>query len=151
MNSSQKPFLWELEEPEAIISEGDLEFLAERTRNNLYSFIIGKFVEANESRGLTNAKLARRIGYDPARLSRVLGAPGNWTIKTVSDLLAGIAAEELDPASSSLIGHAPRNYRGQDVAPDTSASYASENSQIQIRTPALGQKPFTEAKMAFTQ
>jgi len=154
VNSSQKkPFLWELEDPEAVIPEGKLEFLAERTRNNLYSFIILKFLEAKGSSGLSNAKLARRIGYDPARLSRVLGAPGNWTIKTVSDLLVGIAAEELEPASSSLVEHTPRNYRGQDIAPATyspSGTGKSEISHGESRTPALGQKSSTKAEMALS-
>ena len=111
--SQLKHFLSELEELEARIPEGKLEYLRERTRNNLYSFIIRKFLEQKKEAGLTNAKLAHRLGYDPGRLSRLLGAPGNWTISTVSDLLAGIAGEELSAGSKSLLDQAPRNDRGQ--------------------------------------
>lgn len=108
----REPFLSELVETDTPIPEEKLEYLGERLRNNLYNFIISKFLERQETHGLTQAKLARRIDYDPGRLSKLLGAPGNWTMKTISDLLAGISAEELEPKSRSLLGRPPRNYRG---------------------------------------
>jgi hypothetical protein len=58
---------------------------------------------------LTQAELARRIGKRPEVVNRMLGSPGNWRIDTISDLLVGIAAEELDPKSVSLLNRAPRN------------------------------------------
>src|SRR5947209_2537173 len=39
----------------------------------------------------------------PEVITRLLGAPGNWTLETISDLLLGIAGEELEPTSSSLL------------------------------------------------
>jgi transcriptional regulator with XRE-family HTH domain len=89
------------------IPGGKLAYFRERTRNNIYSYIIGKFLE-REKIGFTQAKLARRVGIDPARINRMLGAPGNWTIDTISDLLLGIGAEELEPNSSSLLNRPPR-------------------------------------------
>ena len=91
------------------IPAGKLAYFEARLRNDLYHFIIGKFLEREKSSGLTRAKLARRIGYDPVQLSLVLGSPGNWTLKTISNLLLGIAAEELKPASESLLNRAPRD------------------------------------------
>lgn len=75
-----------------------------RFRNRLFDFVLSKFQE-QQKRGLTKAILARRIGKRPDVLSSLLGAPGNWTLDTVSDLLVGICAEELDPIESrSLLG-----------------------------------------------
>ena len=54
---------------------------AERLR--LYEAVIKEFLES----GVTKAELARRIGRKPEQITRWLGAPGNWTLDTVSDLL----------------------------------------------------------------
>ena len=107
MNTSQTSFLYEIERDESI-PLGKLAYLRERTRNLLYDFIIKKFLEA-EKNGLSQAELARRIGKRPEVVSRWLGAPGNWRIDTISDLLVGIGAEELDPQSVSLLNRAQRN------------------------------------------
>lgn len=108
--SRQTSFLSEIASEDVRISTGTLAYLGQRLRNNLYDFVLTKFLE-RESEGFTRADLARRIDYDPGRISRILGAPGNWTIDTVSDLLVGIAAEELVLSSQSLLDQEPRNYR----------------------------------------
>jgi hypothetical protein len=41
--------------------------------------------------GITQAALAARMQKDPAQLNRLLNAPGNWTLDTVSDLLFAIS------------------------------------------------------------
>jgi len=131
--------LFELEDSDIRIPEGKLEYLRQRTKNNQYSYFIRKFHEEQRIAGLTNAKLARRIGCDPGRLSKLLGAPGNWTIATVSDLLAGIAGEELDPASRSPLKLAHRNYRGPDwLRPEskTVASASLDPSTTETRSTA---------------
>ncbi|MEX0923287.1 MAG: helix-turn-helix transcriptional regulator [Rhodovibrionaceae bacterium] len=122
--SPKRHFLLELEGADQPIPLGILEYLRAQTRNDLYAFIIKKLLEARREQGLTNAQLARRIGCDPGRLSRLLSAPGNWTIATVSDLLVGIAQERLVPESASLLGGAEKNYKGQDlVEPRFRTSY----------------------------
>ena len=85
------------------IPHGTLAYLRERTRNQLFELVIAKFIEA-QAKGLTKARLARRIHRSRQRINDLLGAPGNWTIDTVSDLLAGIAGEELTPSSSKIVG-----------------------------------------------
>jgi hypothetical protein len=80
-----------------------------RLRNRIYSFVLNKFIEKERSDGLTKAELARRIGRKPEVITRLLGAPGNWTLETISDLLLGIAGEELDVTSTSLLNRRPRN------------------------------------------
>ncbi len=116
MTSFQRENFWsDIADIEARIPEGKREYLRERLRNELYDFVLGKFLEQRNERGLTKAQLARRIGYDPAQLNRLLGAPGNWTLSTVSDLLAGIAGETLVPVSGALPGERLRNASTGDL------------------------------------
>ena len=112
VHTSQTPFLSELATESETIPPSRLSYFQERLRNNLYSHILRRFRE-REVDGFTKAALARRIGYDPARVTKLLGGPGNWTIDTISDLLLGIGAEELIPTSEPVLGRPPRNDRGQ--------------------------------------
>lgn len=79
-----------------------LSYFQARLKNRLHDFIISKFFEMEKSHGLTKADLARRIGRKPEVITRLLGAPGNWTLDTVSDLLIGISSEELEIFSSPI-------------------------------------------------
>jgi hypothetical protein len=118
------------------IPAGKLAYFEARLRNELYNFVIGKFVE-KEARGeLTRAKLARRIGYDPGQLSRVLGAPGNWTLNTISNLLLGIAAEELKPQSESVLNRTSRH-----LVPDWAIHQLDVDSNKPRRRTMLGDDP----------
>ena len=113
--SSQEARFWsEIEDLNAHIPEGKLEYLRERLRNELYDFVLTKFLEQQGAYGLNKAQLARRIGYDPGRLNRLLGAPGNWTLGTVSDLLVGISGEVLVLNSSIVPTGPPRNMSAHD-------------------------------------
>lgn len=112
-NTSRTLFSSEIADVNQAIPLGTLAYLRERTRARLYDYIVSKFLEKERS-GLTKAQLARRIRHDPSVINRWLANPGNWTIDAVSDLLAGISAEELEPKSSLLLGRTPRN----DTKPD---------------------------------
>ena len=110
MTTSQPThFLFEIESGDVPIPPGKLAYFQERLRNNIYHFVLTKFLE-KEREGYTKALLARQLGSDPAVVSRLLGAPGNWTLDTISNLLLGIAAEELEPASVSVLNRATRNF-----------------------------------------
>lgn len=116
MITSPKTDFWsEIEDPGARIPAGKLEYLRERFRNDMYDFILKKFLDQQDRCGLTKASLARRLSCDAARLNRLLGAPGNWTLATVSDLLAGISGEALDPQSTRVRGKVPRNMTSIDL------------------------------------
>ena len=67
-------------------------------------------LEKAKTESLTKAELARRIGRRPEIVTRLLGSPGNWRLETVSDLLLGIGAEELDMSATSLLNRSLRNY-----------------------------------------
>lgn len=53
-----------------------------RVLNNFYQYIFRKFLEEEQAGRLTKAELARRIQRKPEIVSRLLGAPGNWTLES---------------------------------------------------------------------
>lgn len=118
-------FLSEIEADNVPIPPGKLAYFQERLRNRIYHFVLSKFFDA-ERRGLTKALLARRLGSDPAVISRLLGAPGNWTLDTVSNLLLGIAREELEPASSSVLDRKSRNFAAPEWIAETQAKLSRQ-------------------------
>ena len=91
-----------------------------RLRNRLYNLVLTKFLQAEQEKGLTQAELARRIGRAPESVNRLLQSPGNWRLDTVSDLLIGIAQEELDATASSPLTSCAQNSQASDwIAQDT--------------------------------
>jgi hypothetical protein len=66
-----------------------LAFLREEFRNRLHAEVVRRFYTLAD-KGFTKAHLARRIGKSPEQVIRWLGAPGNWTLDTAADLLAGM-------------------------------------------------------------
>lgn len=97
--SPTQSFLTEILEGKAI-SVGKLEYCRARLQSQLYQLVLDEFLR-QQDRGLTQAELARRIGKRPEQINRWLGAPGNWTLETVSDLLLGMKTE-LEPGTRSL-------------------------------------------------
>jgi hypothetical protein len=113
------------------ISRSKLVYLQERLRGRFFDFILSKFEEAREG-GLNQAKLARRIRKSPEVINRWLSAPANLTLDSISDLLAGIAAEEPEFSSSSLLGRPRVNRFHLDDAPvdDSLAEQKPEKSAL---------------------
>jgi hypothetical protein len=103
------------------ISESKLVYLQERLRARFFDFLIERFERA-QGAGLTKAKLARRIKKSPEVINRWLGSPSNLTLDSISDLLAGMNAEEPDFSASSLLNRAPVNYTHLDDAPEMAAA-----------------------------
>ncbi len=118
MNTFQRQLLKELGdgadgEP---ISKSKLVYLQERLRGRFFDFLISKFEEARDG-GLNQAKLARRIRKSPEVINRWLSAPANLTLESISDLFAGIAAEEPNFSSLSLLGRPKINRFHLDDTP----------------------------------
>lgn len=70
------------------ISGSDFAYI--RTRNRLAAFdaVRNEFARS----GMTQKELAGKLGnVDRGRLSKILGAPGNWTLDTVAELLWAIS------------------------------------------------------------
>ena len=94
MTTSQtQSFLTEIIEGKPI-PIGKLEYFRARLQSRLHQLVLAEFLR-QEDRGLHQAELARRIGRKPEVINRLLGAPGNWTLNTVSDLLLGMGTEPL--------------------------------------------------------
>src|SRR4030081_2728834 len=91
------------------VPEAKLTFFRHRLRGRFFDFIRERF-EREEVNGLTQAKLARRIGKSPEVINRWLSAPSNLTLDSISDLMIGIAAEEPEFGGISLLDRAEANY-----------------------------------------
>jgi hypothetical protein len=74
------------------ISVGKKEYFRARLKSRLHQLVVNEFIR-HEDLGLTQAEFARRIGKRIEVINRLLGAPGNWTLNTVSDLLLGMGGE----------------------------------------------------------
>jgi hypothetical protein len=111
VTTSQTPFLAELAAGHAgpPIPMAKRAYFQQRLRIRVFNFLLEKFVHA-QSDGLNKSILAKRIGKTPDVVNRWLGAPSNLTIDTISDLLLGIAAEELELDSSSPLEQVAGNY-----------------------------------------
>jgi Helix-turn-helix len=119
-----------LPEDGGVISPDRLGYLHARIAYGFYDYVLRKFLSAQHN-GLTKAELARRIGKSPAVVNRLLASPGNWTLETLSSLLAGICAEEFVPYSKSLLNRQPRNFTEPDWIsrrPDSGSAAAGEIS-----------------------
>lgn len=92
MTTSQtQSFLTEILEGKPI-PVGKLEYFRARLQSRLHQLVLTEYLR-QEDRGLRQVDLARRIGRKPEVVNRLLGAPGNWTLNTVSDLLLGMGSE----------------------------------------------------------
>jgi hypothetical protein len=96
-----------------------LAYFRERFRDRLYELVVTEFMKKERSGELTRSELAKRIGRKPEQITRWLGAPGNWTIETVSDLLLAISKSELNFQLSPLENRAPRNYEAPEWLRET--------------------------------
>ncbi|MBN13892.1 MAG: hypothetical protein CMJ15_01515 [Pelagibacterium sp.] len=88
------------------------------TRDGLYDYIVRKFMES----GLTQATLAKRLHKEPSQISRLLGAPGNWTIDTCAEILFAIDGSALRVDSYKPLGEPPANMREPNCFGDYSNS-----------------------------
>jgi transcriptional regulator with XRE-family HTH domain len=80
------------------IPEATLIELLARLQSRIHSMILNAF---NES-GLSQAELAERLGWDPARVSRCLGGSSNFTLKTINALMAAIGIDLDDPTYTTF-------------------------------------------------
>jgi hypothetical protein len=80
------------------IAPAELSYSSARLRLQLHDLILSAFARE----GISQKDLAVRLNKNQAQISRLLGAPGNWTIETAAHLLYGISGncisvQETDP------------------------------------------------------
>jgi hypothetical protein len=143
MSSSRTITAKELERNDPL-SVGTREYFRARLRNRLYDFIVSKYAAREKAGGLTQRALAARIRRRPEVINRLLAAPGNWTLDTVSDLLLGIGPEELDMNSTPVVGRAPRNSSGASALEDYQQRRAREAQRDDREDPASLSGPKVE-------
>ena len=115
MTISQKKSLLSEVLNEDQIPLGTISYFRERFRDRLYDLVLDEFFKQESETGLTRADVARRIRRRPEQITRWFGAPGNWTLETVSDLLLAISKSEPDVSLLPLEGRAVRNYRTEVI------------------------------------
>jgi hypothetical protein len=132
------------------ISVGDRAYFQSRLRSRIYELILSKFIEQQNTSGLTKAILARRIERAPAVITRYLSAPSNLTIETISDLLLGISGEELDPVSSSVDGASSNTARERSFSSTIDLLPAQSGLPEPNRSAANDNVPLTSKSLSFT-
>lgn len=111
MNTSQTHFFSEISAGHdgPTIPDWKRAYFQGRLRNRMYELILEKFAEEQKN-GLTQAKLARRIGRKPDVVNRWFAGPSNLTSDTMSDLLLGICGEEMEVTAFDPTKLPVRNY-----------------------------------------
>jgi hypothetical protein len=99
---------------------GTLGYFRARNRYRIHDVVLKAFAKS----GISQATLARRLGKKPDVICRWLGAPGNWTLDTVSDLLFAISGTEPNYSLSSPLDEGTRNYVGPDWLVSTDVTSA---------------------------
>jgi hypothetical protein len=137
ISTRQSRFLLEVTNAD-VISPGTLAYIEARAKNRFYDYVLRKFLEKEENDGFTKADLARRIGRRPEVITRLLGAPGNWTIETAALLLVGICGEELEPQSRAFAGRPKRNFGTDDLLNGKKAApLAKEPAPKEVASPEV--------------
>lgn len=88
------------------IAPWELAYFEARNRSRVHELVLNEFQKS----GMSQADLARRLNKQPAVISRLLGAPGNWGLDTISDLLFAISGAEVRYAVQYPLDGAARNY-----------------------------------------
>ena len=105
MTTSPKTFsLYKPQESERV-PKSTLAYFQSRNKHRVYDLVIGHFIAS----GISQSALARRLGKGTDQISRWLGAPGNWTLDTFSDLLFAIDGAEPEYVLSFPLDKPKRN------------------------------------------
>jgi hypothetical protein len=75
------------------VSDRDMFYYRQRSKNRLFETITAFFAEEAERRGITKRDIAECLKRDPAQITRWLTSPSNLTSDTISDLLLSLGAE----------------------------------------------------------
>ena len=116
------------------LSAGTLGYLCARNRDAWFDYVHQKLAAA-EARGVKRSDIAARLGKSPSRLSKLLAAPGNWTLDTVTELLVAIDREEAVPSSASLLRPKPRNSSSEAILADHCSKQATYKVEIDADLP----------------
>lgn len=134
------------------VPEGTFGYFRSRNRHRIYSLIIREFKRA----GISQADLARRLGKTPDVVCRLLRAPSNLTLDTLSDVLFACSGAEVRCGIEYPLDSAEHVSERQEWLPrtQTTASFvktylklkpSGQEAGIQIRTSPSSAKVHLEA------
>jgi hypothetical protein len=119
------------------VSAEAFAYMRARARRHAYDLVMSEFKKS----GITKAELARRLFGDKGadRVSRMLGGPGNWTIKTVSDLLFAISGAEPTYGIAYPLDKPRRNFTGYskyltDVQTSSPENVVVETKDVEVQS-----------------
>jgi transcriptional regulator with XRE-family HTH domain len=123
-----------------------IAYLNERHRNTVHSFIL----DCLRKSGITQAELARRLGKAPELINRKIGAPGNWTLDSVSELLFAINGCEPHYTAHDFLCQARTNYGPpewlhQEEEKEENIADLRSGQSVQSATEAIGILELEEA------
>ncbi len=78
-------------------SARDIAYYRRRYENCCFEKLVAWIAEECQKQQITKKDLAERMGKDPGQVSRLLSAPSNLTLNTISDLLLAFDAEAEPP------------------------------------------------------
>jgi hypothetical protein len=134
MNTSQTGFLSEILIG-GKVSVAKLAYFRERLRTRIHQFILREFISKQRD-GFTQADLARMLDRRPEQIHRWLGAPSNWTLDTVSDLVLAISKAELDFRLDPFDRRPSRNFHGPDWITNAASSEISTVTPVTLAVTA---------------
>jgi hypothetical protein len=92
------------------VPEGTFVYFRERNRYRIFEVLLAEFLKS----GISQATLARRLGRRPEVVNRILSAPGNPTLDTISDFMFAMSGAEIAYSVEYPLNQPPRNYRHPD-------------------------------------
>lgn len=101
MPSSQIGTAWTEAVNAPVKSNRTLGYFRANAASEFHQYVLEKFLNYQRETGITKAQFAASIQKDAGQLNRLLGAPGNWTLETIADLLLGMG-EKIRPASVAI-------------------------------------------------
>ena len=67
-----------------------LGYLEAYAQDQAHEMVLGLFTDLSDQEGISRAFLARRLDKKPEQITRWLAVPGNWTLRTLADLLGAL-------------------------------------------------------------
>jgi hypothetical protein len=112
------------------VPESTLVYVRARNRMRAFTAVLKEF----DASGISQSELAARLGKSTSRVCKWLGAPGNWELDTISDLVFALTGGAITftvalPQNSETTKSWPKR-KDREIETDTNASYLADMSQV---------------------
>lgn len=126
MNTLQKMQSLSKPENEVRIPLSTIGYIRSLSRSKAHEFVLKAFLAS----GKTQAEIASQLGKRPEVISRLLGAPGNWRLDTLGDLLFAISGEVVEISSTDPFAGVAKNYRAPEWMEEKTPIDVFENTLV---------------------